>query len=65
MSNGATDGAYLRAAGIPTYGVDGLWGITPDDDRSHGRDERVPVEAFYGNLDHWYIMLMRLAGGGK
>jgi acetylornithine deacetylase/succinyl-diaminopimelate desuccinylase-like protein len=62
MSNGATDGAFLRAAGIPTYGVDGLWGITPDDDRSHGSDERVPVEAFYGNLDHWYIMLTRLCG---
>ncbi len=60
MSSGATDGAYLRAAGIPTYGVDGMWGITPDDDRSHGRDERVPVEAFYGNLDHWYIMLTML-----
>lgn len=62
MSNGATDGAYLRAAGIATYGVDGLWGITPDDDRAHGRDERVPLDAFYGNLDHWYRMLTRLAG---
>lgn len=62
MSSGATDGAFLRAAGIPTYGVDGLWGVTPDDERAHGRDERVPVEAFYGNLDHWYIMLTRLAG---
>lgn len=65
MSSGATDGAYLRAAGIPTYGVDGLWGITPDDERAHGRDERVPVKAFYGNLVHWYIMLTRLAGAAK
>jgi len=63
MSSGATDGAFLRAAGIPTYGVDGMWGITPDDERAHGKDERVPVEAFYGNLDHWYIMVTRLAGG--
>ncbi len=62
MSSGATDGAFLRAAGIPTYGVDGLWGITPDDDRAHGKDERVPVKAFYANLDHWYIMLKKLAG---
>jgi acetylornithine deacetylase/succinyl-diaminopimelate desuccinylase-like protein len=62
MSNGATDGSYLRAAGIPCYGVDGLWGVTPDDDRAHGRDERVPVDAFYGNLDHWYLMLTRLSG---
>jgi len=62
MSSGATDGAFLRAAGIPTYGVNGLWGVIPDDERAHGRDERVPVEAFYGNLEHWYIMLSRLAG---
>ena len=29
MSTGATDGLYFRAAGIPVYGVDGSWGISP------------------------------------
>ncbi len=62
MSSGATDGAFLRAAGIPTYCVNGLWGIMPDDERAHGRDERLMVDAFYSNLDHWYIMLTQLAG---
>lgn len=65
MSNGATDGAYLRAAGIPTYIVNGSWHVVPDDERDHGRDERLPVEAFYGNLDHWYLMLRHLAGNAK
>lgn len=62
MSNGATDGAYLRAAGIPTYLVNGSWHVVPEDERDHGRDERLPVEAFYGNLDHWYAMLRHLTG---
>jgi len=40
MSSGATDGSYLRNAGIPTYGHTGLAGDV-DDVRSHGQDERV------------------------
>ena len=43
MSTGATDGSFFRAAGIPVYGVDGSWGISPDDERAHGLDERIPV----------------------
>ncbi|HEX8232575.1 MAG TPA: M20/M25/M40 family metallo-hydrolase [Caulobacteraceae bacterium] len=62
MSAGATDGAYLRAGGVPTYGVDGAWGVVPDDMRAHGRDERLPVKAFYEDLDHWRDMVTALAG---
>jgi acetylornithine deacetylase/succinyl-diaminopimelate desuccinylase-like protein len=62
MSTGATDGAAFRAAGIPVYGVDGAWGIAPDDERSHGRDERLPVKAFYEDIAHWANMLTSLAG---
>ena len=39
MVMGATDGMYLRAAGIPTYGVQGFF-YDRDDIRFHGRDER-------------------------
>ena len=63
MSAGATDGSFFRAAGIPTYGVDGTWGITPDDERAHGLDERIPVRATYDNVVHWEMMLRDLAGG--
>ena len=62
MSTGATDGLYFRAAGIPVYGVEGGWGISPDDERAHGLDERLPVRAIYDNVVHWEMMLKELAG---
>jgi acetylornithine deacetylase/succinyl-diaminopimelate desuccinylase-like protein len=62
MSAGATDGLFFRGTGMPVYGVDGTWIVIPADERAHGRDERVPVKAFYGNLDHWHDMLKALAG---
>jgi len=61
MSTGATDGLYFRARGVPVYGVDGSWAITPIDERAHGRDERLPVRAFYEDVDHWTDMIRRLA----
>ena len=62
MSAGATDGLYFRARGMPVYGVDGTWIVIPEDERAHGRDERIPVKSFNENLDHWHDMLMKLAG---
>jgi acetylornithine deacetylase/succinyl-diaminopimelate desuccinylase-like protein len=61
MSAGATDGVFYRAAGIPTYGVDGLF-VKDSDDFSHGLNERVPVQAFYNDLTHWRVLLTTLAG---
>jgi len=49
MSTGATDGLYFRNAGIPVYGVSGLFGDM-DDVRAHGRDERIAVDSFYQGL---------------
>ena len=46
MVMGATDGKALRVAGIPTYGVQGIF-FDRDDIRFHGRDERVGVQSFY------------------
>jgi acetylornithine deacetylase/succinyl-diaminopimelate desuccinylase-like protein len=62
MSTGASDARPFRVAGIPVYGVDGSWGVIPDDLRAHGRDERLPVKAFYEDVDHWVDMLTMLAG---
>jgi acetylornithine deacetylase/succinyl-diaminopimelate desuccinylase-like protein len=62
MSTGASDANPFRIAGIPIYGVDGSWGIVPDDLRAHGRDERLPVKALDDDVDHWVFMLRRLAG---
>lgn len=47
MSAGASDSRYFRNAGIPAYGVSGIF-VDMDDIRAHGRDERLGVEQFYG-----------------
>jgi len=62
MSAGATDGLEFRARGIPVYGVDGGWGVSPDDERSHGKDERIPVQSLWDNILHWESMIRDLAG---
>ncbi len=62
MSTGASDGSWFRAAGIPVYDVDGSWGISPDDERAHGLDERIPVRAMYDDVLHWEMILRELAG---
>jgi acetylornithine deacetylase/succinyl-diaminopimelate desuccinylase-like protein len=62
MVMGGTDGMYLRAAGIPTYGVQGIF-YDRGDIRFHGRDERVKVEAFYQAQTFLYELVKRLAGG--
>ena len=43
QASGATDGLVFRAAGIPTYGVGGMF-MRPKDDFSHGLNERIPVD---------------------
>lgn len=61
QSSGATDGMYFRAAGIPTYGVGGMF-MKDSDAFAHGLDERVPVKGFYDGLDYWYVLLKDVAG---
>ena len=61
MAPYATDGSVVRAAGIPTYGVSGMF-VKDSEDYSHGLNERVPVASFYAALDHWYVLLKDLAG---
>jgi acetylornithine deacetylase/succinyl-diaminopimelate desuccinylase-like protein len=56
METGATDGALVRRAGIPTYGVSGL-AADPDDVRAHGKDERVSVAGFDDAVDFWYRLM--------
>jgi acetylornithine deacetylase/succinyl-diaminopimelate desuccinylase-like protein len=62
MSTGATDGRWLRSAGIPTYGVSGLFG-DPADSRAHGRDERMLVKSYFDGLEFLHRLVHRLAGG--
>lgn len=62
MLTGATDALFFRARGVPVYGVSGAWGVIPDDARAHGLNERLPVRAFYDNIDHWADLVRSLAG---
>lgn len=64
MVMGATDGRYLRAQGIPTYGVSGLF-HDRDDLRAHGRDERMRVESFYEGQAYLYTLVKRLSSDTK
>jgi acetylornithine deacetylase/succinyl-diaminopimelate desuccinylase-like protein len=63
MSAGATDGAFLRNAGIPTYGHSGMALEAGDAARLHGKDERVPVESFYQGNEYLYRLVKMLSGG--
>ena len=60
MSTGATDGLHLRNAGIPTFGVDGLFDDI-DEVRAHGRDERVGVKQFNEDLEFHYRLITALS----
>ena len=60
ISVGATDGRYLRVAGIPTYSVQGFF-QERNDVRAHGRDERMPVRSFYEGQTFLYELVKTLS----
>ena len=64
MSTGATDGLYFRKAGIPTYGVSGLFSDIKDN-RAHGRDERINVKSFYDGQEFLYQLVKELSSPTK
>jgi acetylornithine deacetylase/succinyl-diaminopimelate desuccinylase-like protein len=61
MSAGYTDNRWLRNAGIPAYGISGLFS-DPGNNGVHGRNERVGVKAVYDSKDFLYRLVKRLAG---
>jgi len=60
QASGATDSMYFRAAGVPSYGVSGLF-MKDSDEFSHGLNERAPISAIDGDLAHWDVLLRELA----
>ena len=60
MSTGATDGAALRAKGIPTYGILPMPLLMVDELRMHGDNERVPVPALGWAAEFLYRTLQRV-----
>ena len=63
MSAGYTDNRWLRNAGIPAYGVSGLFS---DQGRNgvHGRNERVAVKDVYASKEFLYRLVKQLAAPG-
>ena len=56
METGATDGLYLRNAGLPVYGVSGVF-VDINDIRAHGRDERIGVQDYYDGAEYIYQLV--------
>jgi acetylornithine deacetylase/succinyl-diaminopimelate desuccinylase-like protein len=64
MSTGATDGYRLRAVGIPTFGVSGIFSAAGETN-AHGRDEKLRVKSFYDGLDFLYRLVKQVSGPQK
>jgi acetylornithine deacetylase/succinyl-diaminopimelate desuccinylase-like protein len=60
MGTGATDGKWLRMAGIPTYGLGPFEEV--DSNRAHGRDERIGVKQFHEEREFLYRLVRALTG---
>jgi acetylornithine deacetylase/succinyl-diaminopimelate desuccinylase-like protein len=60
MDTGASDGRFLRMAGIPTYGIAGVF-LDLDNRRAHGQDERVRVQDYYDGVEFNYKLMQILA----
>lgn len=60
MSTGATDSRVLRQAGIPCYGLSGFFSDV-NDEREHGKDERIPVESFFEGQRFLYELVKRVS----
>lgn len=60
MSTGASDGRYLRLAGIPTYGIACMF-YELDDNRAHGKDERIGVKDFDEGVEVNYQLIRNLS----
>jgi acetylornithine deacetylase/succinyl-diaminopimelate desuccinylase-like protein len=63
MAAGFSDGRQTRSAGIPTYDLGGLWADV-DDNRAHGRDERIGVREFDESVEYTY-RLMKAFGSAR
>src|SRR5882724_7907695 len=60
MSTGASDGRYLRIAGIPTYGIACMF-FELHDNRAHGKDERIEAKDFYDGVEVSYRLIKNLS----
>jgi acetylornithine deacetylase/succinyl-diaminopimelate desuccinylase-like protein len=63
METGATDGLFFRNAGVPVYGVSGVF-VDINDIRAHGRDERIGVQDYYDGAEYIYQLIKEVSSQG-
>ncbi|MDC1308392.1 M20/M25/M40 family metallo-hydrolase, partial [Pseudomonadales bacterium] len=61
MIAGGTDGRFLTPAGIPTYGVSGLF-TQPNEVNAHGLNEKVLVKSLYDSREFLERLVKMYAG---
>jgi acetylornithine deacetylase/succinyl-diaminopimelate desuccinylase-like protein len=59
MATGFSDDRRTRNAGMPSYDVSGVW-MDVDENRAHGRDERIGVAAFDESVEFTYRLIKAL-----
>ena len=64
MSTGATDGRYLNAAGIPTYGLSGMF-QDAEGSHAHGLNERIRVKSLLDGREFLYEVVQLYADAAK
>jgi acetylornithine deacetylase/succinyl-diaminopimelate desuccinylase-like protein len=62
MATGATDGSYLNASGVPTYGLSGMFHDI-EGSHAHGRNERIRVKSLMNGRRFLYEIVKLYANG--
>ena len=61
LALGATDSRFLRAQGIPAYGLNPIALTESDGRRAHGVDERIPMASLRPAIEFMYGLVLELA----
>jgi acetylornithine deacetylase/succinyl-diaminopimelate desuccinylase-like protein len=60
LQSAGTDAIYLAHAGIPTYGISGMF-VEPNLGNIHGLNERIAVQSLYDGRDFLFSLVKRYA----
>jgi acetylornithine deacetylase/succinyl-diaminopimelate desuccinylase-like protein len=60
MATGFSDDRQTRNAGMPSYDLSGVW-MDADENRAHGRDERVGMREFDESVEYTYRLMKSMS----
>jgi acetylornithine deacetylase/succinyl-diaminopimelate desuccinylase-like protein len=61
MATGYSDDRQTRNAGMVSYDISGVWQDV-DENRAHGRDERIGIQAFDESVEFTYRLIKAMSG---